>query len=69
MEAVVQLVLQAGALGLLAYLVWWATQTGAPNLFAHLNGIQVAINNHSARLDTVEKTISELRNEIRQARS
>jgi hypothetical protein len=66
MENGVQMMLQGGALGLLAYLIYWMTQSGAPKLFDRLGGIQVAIESHSNRLLNLERIVEELRNEIRQ---
>lgn len=68
MEQVVQLVLQAGALGLLTYLIWWVTQTGAPQLFVCLTGIKSALEGHSARIERLENEVKELRHEVEASR-
>lgn len=64
MEEAVQLLLQGGALGLLAYLIWWTTREGAPQLFSRLGGIQVAIESHSHRLQNLEAAVSDLKREV-----
>lgn len=64
MEEAVQLLLQGGALGLLAYLIWWTTRDGAPQLFTKLGGIQSAIESHSNRLANLEAAMKELRQEM-----
>lgn len=59
-----QLVLQGGSLVLLAYLIWWMTQTGAPKLFDRLSGVQSAIESHSHRLKDLEEAVEALRQQI-----
>lgn len=54
MEQFVQLVMQSGALGLLAYLIWWVTRTGAPQLFTCLIGIKGSLDSVTSRLENVE---------------
>lgn len=65
MDQAVQMLLQGGALGLLSYLIYWMTQSGAPKLFERLGGIQVAIESHSHRLQNLEQAVEELRYEIK----
>lgn len=64
MELLVQLVMQAGALGLLTYLIWWVTQTGAPQLFTCLIGIKGSLDSVHSRLEKVEDEVKELRREV-----
>jgi len=64
MEQAVQLVIQGGALGLLAYLIWWVTQTGAPQLFSCLININGSLNTIHGRLEKVEDEVKELRREV-----
>ena len=54
MEQAVQLIVQTGALGLLAYLILWGTRVGAPNLFASINGVKDAINANTDKLAALE---------------
>lgn len=64
MEATLQIVMQTGALGLLAYLIWWVTQTGAPQLFTCLTNINGSLNTIHGRLEKVEDEVKELRREV-----
>lgn len=64
MEPFVQLVVQSAALGLLSYLIWWVTQTGAPQLFTCLMNINGSLNTIHGRLEKVEDEVKELRREV-----
>lgn len=55
MEAAVQLIVQTGALGLLAYLIFWATRTGVPSITSSMNGIKEAVDRNTARLTQLEQ--------------
>lgn len=68
MEPFVQLVVQSAALGLLAYLIWWVTQTGAPQLFVCLMGIKEAMNGVHSRLEAVEESTERLESEVKELR-
>lgn len=60
MPEAVEWIIQGGALGLLGYLVIWATRTGAPNLFKALGGIKTAVDKNTERLGNLETTNREL---------
>lgn len=64
----VQLVVQSAALGLLAYLIGWTTQTGAPNLFKSLGDLRSAIENTGNRLKAVEDKLEELQKRMEKRR-
>ena len=64
MDQVPQLVLQSGALGLLAYLIFWTTKDGAPKLFEHLSGLRSAVENTGNRLAALEEKVEDLAKKI-----
>lgn len=75
MEEAIQLILQGGALGLLAYLILWTTRDGAPRLFERLSAIQVAISTNTAQMksledkvDTANTKVDDLREEVNDLR-
>jgi len=59
MESAVQLVVQTGALGLLAYLIFWATRTGVPSIVGSMNGIREAVDKNTERLTSLEERQNE----------
>lgn len=60
MEEIVTVIQQFGSLGLLGYLIWWATRTLAPALLAELQAIRIAIQDNSSRLSKVEERQTKL---------
>ena len=46
---------QGGSVALLAYLIYWLTQTGAPRLLDRLEGIQQAIGTFNHQLDGIQR--------------
>lgn len=65
MEGALQLIIQCGALGLLAYLILWTTREGAPKLFAHLGNIAVALQSTSTRLAALEEQVKALQGQVK----
>jgi mannose-1-phosphate guanylyltransferase len=64
-ETGVQLLLQGGALGMLAYLIWWTTREGAPKLFTHLSGIATAMQSTASRLEALEEAVKALQTDVK----
>lgn len=60
MPEAAQWIAQGGAVAILAYLVWWTTTRGAPNLFEALGGIRSAVEANTLRTENLEKTTREL---------
>lgn len=56
MDATLQVILQGGALGILAYLIFWVTRSGGPKLFDALFGIKSAMEAHTLKLEQFERT-------------
>jgi len=55
LEQAVQLIVQTGALGLLGYLIFWATRSGVPSIVGTMNGIREAIDANTRRLTSLER--------------
>jgi hypothetical protein len=68
MEPFVQLVVQSAALGLLSYLIWWVTQTGAPQLFAILSTFSTTVASNTKVVEDLRDEIKELRREMENRR-
>lgn len=64
MEPVLQIIMQGGALALLAYLILWTTRDGAPKLFEHLSELKVAIANTGNRLAALEEKVEDLAKKV-----
>lgn len=56
----VQLLVQGGSVGLLAYLIWWATKTGAPKLWDSLGGMKGSLDRLSSKVDKLNETNRDL---------
>lgn len=54
MEQSLQILLQGGALAILAYLVVWVTRIGVPQLFDVLVGIRQSMDRHTGALEKLE---------------
>lgn len=63
-DSIGKLILDVGALGLLAYLIRWMTQVGGPALFSCLGGIQEEIRSINNRLELIERDLKDLKEKI-----
>jgi hypothetical protein len=64
METALPYLLQAGAFGLLTYLILWTTHSGAPKLFSILAGIQAAIVEHTGQIANLKGSVNELKKHL-----